>query len=139
MGDGMMPPLPAAGVQAVAEYAERSAIIGILQRFIPRKNYDLLVYAIMTAPMPMVRNALNVKLRSSAVTAALAWMFFYTGIDRLYAGYIALGICKWIFGCFTGFIWNAVDLFISYRGARKKNLEKILTACGLQSLVGKKK
>ena len=121
-----MMPFPPVGAGGVAEYAERAAIIGILERYVPRKSYGILVQTIMTAP-------------SAAVTAALSWMFFYTGIDRLYAGYIALGVCKWIFGCFTAFIWNIVDLFVSYRGARKKNLEKILAACGMQPAPSKQK
>lgn len=135
---GMMP-FPPVGAGGAAEYAERAAIIGILERYVPRKSYGILVQTIMTAPMPMVRNTLNVKLRSAAVTAALSWMFFYTGIDRLYAGYIALGVCKWIFGCFTAFIWNMVDLFVSNGDARKKNLERILAACGMQPAPSKQK
>lgn len=129
-------PAPVAGNGATMaftrECAERSAAVSILAPFVPFNQYRTLHSAIMNAPIERVREATGVKLRSAKVTLLLSLMFFYTGIDRLYAGYIALGICKWIFGACTGFIWNFVDIFLAYKGSRKKNLERIIAALGMQ-------
>lgn len=122
----------AATMAFTRECSERSAAVSILAPFVPFNEYKTLHSAIMNAPIERVREATGVKLRSAKVTLLLSLMFFYTGIDRLYAGYIALGICKWIFGACTAFIWNFVDIFLAYKGSRKKNLERIIAALGMQ-------
>jgi len=131
---GMYRPQPAgpsAGVNTVAEYAERSAIVATLAPWCNPKDYRVLEQTIMTAPIDMARAALNVTLRSPRCATVCACLFYLTGIDRIYAGYVALGVCKWLFGIFTATIWNFVDLFYVTRYTRKKNFERIIAACGM--------
>lgn len=124
-------PAGAASARYVQEQAERTAILTLFAPYIMQKDYDKLMQAVMTAPIEALRRAVSIKLKNPLVTLLLSHMFFFTGIDRLYAGYIALGICKWIFGACTFFIWNFVDVFICYRSAKKKNINLILEACGM--------
>lgn len=131
---GMYRPQPAgpsAGVNTVAEYAERSAIVATLAPWCNPKDYRVLEQTIMTAPIDMARAALNVTLRSPRCATVCAFLFYLTGIDRIYAGYVALGVCKWLFGILTATIWNIVDLFYVTRYTRKKNFERIIAACGM--------
>ncbi len=49
------------------------------------------------------------------------------GIDRFVVGDIGLGICKLLFGWLTLGLWPIIDIFFSYKKAKEKNLQKILT------------
>ena len=64
-------------------------------------------------------------LKSTPVTICLAFFLGGFGVDRFYIGDIGLGVAKLLLGWLTFGIWPFVDIFVSYRKARKKNFEKI--------------
>ena len=87
--------------------------------------------ALLTVAIDRAGAALNLTLRSTRCATVCAFLFYLTGIDRIDAGYVALVVCKWLFGILTATIWNIVDLFYVTRYTRKKNFERIIAACGM--------
>ena len=50
------------------------------------------------------------------------------GVDRFLIGDVGLGVCKLLFGWLTFGIWPLVDIFFSYKKAKEKNLNNIISA-----------
>lgn len=49
------------------------------------------------------------------------------GVDRFMIGDTGLGVAKLLLGWATCGIWPLVDIFISYKKAKEKNLNKLMT------------
>ncbi|NLM18424.1 MAG: TM2 domain-containing protein [Clostridiaceae bacterium] len=50
------------------------------------------------------------------------------GVDRFIIGDVGLGIAKLLFGWITLGIWPLIDIFFSYKKAKEKNLQTILSS-----------
>ncbi len=48
------------------------------------------------------------------------------GVDRFVIGDTGLGVAKLLLGTFTCGIWPLVDIFLWYKRAKEKNLNKIM-------------
>ncbi|MDE6967921.1 MAG: TM2 domain-containing protein [Clostridia bacterium] len=48
------------------------------------------------------------------------------GVDRFMIGDTGIGIAKLLLGWLTCGIWPLVDIFISYKRAKEKNIQKIM-------------
>ncbi len=61
-------------------------------------------------------------------TAILLFSIFLggLGVDRFVLGDTGLGVCKLLFGWLTLGIWPFVDIFCSYKKAKRKNLDTLL-------------
>ncbi len=66
------------------------------------------------------------KTYSSTTTLILSLFLGTLGVDRFYIGDIGLGVCKLLFGWLTFGPWPFIDIFMSFRKAKKKNLENLI-------------
>ncbi len=119
------------GGTLTSDYAEKIMIANSLLEYVPRKQRDTLLNSVMNAPLQQARKAAAANVKSPKTTLYLSLFLFFFGADRMYSGYVGLGICKLFFGVATFFIWNFVDVFVAHKDARKKNLEKIMMELGL--------
>ena len=65
-------------------------------------------------------------LRGTTATILFAIFLGGFGVDRFYAGDIALGVLKLFFGSFTLGLWSFIDIFCSYKSTRQHNIQKLL-------------
>lgn len=49
------------------------------------------------------------------------------GVDRFMIGDTGVGVAKLIFGWFTCGIWPLIDIFVTYKRAKEKNITKIFS------------
>jgi len=49
------------------------------------------------------------------------------GVDRFMIGDAGLGVAKLLFGWVTCGIWPLIDIFISYKKAKEKNFNKLMS------------
>lgn len=73
-------------------------------------------------------NLLIVKTYNPILVLVMSIFFGGIGIDRFIIGDIGLGICKLLFGALTFGIWPFVDIFLTYKKAKEKNLQNIITS-----------
>lgn len=74
-------------------------------------------------------NALTcIPLKSTTTTLILSIFLGGLGADRFYIGDTGLGVAKLLFGWITFGIWPFIDIFLTYKKAKEKNLQKILQA-----------
>lgn len=72
-------------------------------------------------------NILSAKTYNPTTTLILSILLGTLGIDRFYIRDIGLGICKLLFGFLTFGIWPLIDIFFSFKKAKAKNLENLLS------------
>lgn len=92
---------------------------------VPKESLPALQDMLANAPDAAFASLSSVSLKSTPVTVSLAFFLGWLGVDRFYIGDIGLGVAKLLLGWLTSGIWPLVDIFVSYRKARKKNFEKI--------------
>ena len=66
------------------------------------------------------------KTYNSILTLIFSIFLGWLGVDRFYIGDIGLGVCKLLFGWLTFGIWPFIDIFMSYRKAKEKNLQNLI-------------
>lgn len=92
---------------------------------VPKESLPALQNMLASAPDAAFVSLSSVSLKSTPVTICLAFFLGGFGVDRFYIGDIGLGVAKLLLGWLTFGIWPFVDIFVSYRKARKKNFENI--------------
>ncbi len=68
--------------------------------------------------------------KNPLLTLLFSINFGFLGIDRFYIGDKGLGIAKLLLGAFTFGLWPLIDVFVSYRKCRKKNLAELNNVLG---------
>ena len=66
------------------------------------------------------------KTYSSTTTLILSLFLGGLGVDRFYIGDTGLGVCKLLFGWLTFGIWPFIDIFMSYKKTKEKNLQNLI-------------
>lgn len=92
---------------------------------VPKESLPALQNMLANAPDAAFVSLSSVSLKSTPVTICLAFFLGGFGVDRFYIGDIGLGVAKLLLGWATFGIWPFVDIFVSYRKARKKNFENL--------------
>ena len=92
---------------------------------VPKESLPALQNMLANAPDAAFASLSSVSLKSTPVTICLAFFLGGLGVDRFYIGDIGLGVAKLLLGWATFGIWPFVDIFVSYRKARKKNFENL--------------
>ena len=83
---------------------------------------------LQSAPDDVYDNLLCVPKKSTTTTLLLSIFLGGLGADRFYLGDTGLGICKLLFGWLTFGIWPLVDIFCSYKKAKRKNFVRLTNA-----------
>lgn len=83
---------------------------------------------LQSAPDDVYDNLLCVPTKSTTTTLLLSIFLGGLGADRFYLGDTGLGICKLLFGWLTFGIWPLVDIFCSYKRAKRKNFVRLTNA-----------
>lgn len=65
-------------------------------------------------------------LKNKTTTLLLAIFLGGLGVDRFYIGDVGKGIAKLLLGWLTLGLWPFIDIFVSYRKAKAKNIQKIM-------------
>lgn len=73
-------------------------------------------------------NLLCIPTKSTTTTLLLSIFLGGLGADRFYLGDTGLGVCKLLFGWLTFGIWPLVDIFCSYKKAKRKNFVRLTNA-----------
>ena len=68
-----------------------------------------------------------VQLYEPTTTLLLSLFLGGFGVDRFYIGDTGLGITKLLFGWLTLGIWPLIDIFSTYKKAKEKNFNKIMS------------
>ena len=92
---------------------------------VPKESLPALQNMLANAPDAAFVSLSSVSLKSTPVTICLAFFLGGFGVDRFYIGDIGLGVVKLLLGCAPFGICPFVDIFVSYRKARKKNFENL--------------
>ena len=95
---------------------------------VPSDQVTTLKAALENAPDEKFDEIACVPIKSSTTTLLFSIFLGNLGVDRFYIGDIGLGIGKLICGLLTLELWPFIDIFFSYRAAKKKNLTYILLA-----------
>lgn len=103
-------------------------IFSTYQSKIPEEGLSRFKKALERAPEDAYDEIFDTKIYSIPTTVILSVLFGFLGVDRFYIGDVGIGICKLLFGWLTLGIWPFVDIFCSYRKAKRKNLENLLCA-----------
>ena len=109
---------------------ERERAIEILTAFsskIPSEKVPALRAALKRAPDSAWSDVFSVKTYSVTTTVLLSVFLGGLGIDRFYIGDVGLGIAKLLLGWLTLGIWPLIDIFVSYRKARIKSFNNIMS------------
>lgn len=103
----------------------------ILRRFgfyIPKgATFDLLK-SLAAAPDRKYADCMAVQPKNPAVTLFFAINCGFIGLDRFYIGDTGLGVCKLLFSMLIFGLWPLIDIFVSYKKCKKKNLEALNSA-----------
>lgn len=83
---------------------------------------------LQSAPDAVYDNLLCIPTKSTTTTLLLSIFLGGLGADRFYLGDTGLGICKLLFGWLTFGIWPLVDIFCSYKKAKRKNFVRLTNA-----------
>ena len=83
---------------------------------------------LQNAPDDVYDNLLCIPTKSTTTTLLLSIFLGGLGADRFYLGDIGLGVCKLLFGWLTFGIWPLVDIFCSYKKAKRKNFVRLTNA-----------
>lgn len=108
---------------------ESSKVNALMTKFegkIPDDQKVLLKNKLMKAEDETYDVLDTLSLKNKTVTLILAIFLGGFGVDRFYIGDVGKGIAKLLFGWVTLGIWPFVDIFVSYRKAKAKNIQKIM-------------
>ncbi|TBR78682.1 TM2 domain-containing protein [Campylobacter novaezeelandiae] len=110
---------------------------------IPSQSLPLVQEKLKNSSEDKINNIATLNFKSHIVGLILGFFLGIFGADRFYKGDIKLGLLKlltWIIGVitiwifigsfilFVLWIWCIVDYFLVWKGIKKDNLKKILTA-----------
>lgn len=82
--------------------------------------------ALEAAPEENYSRLIALPIKSKVTTILLSIFLGGLGVDRFYVGDIGQGVGKLLVGWLTFGIWPFVDIFFSYKKAKKRNFEKIM-------------
>lgn len=102
-------------------------IIMSLNGKVPEEKLPVLKNRLINAPDNRLDEILCADLYNPTHTLLFSIFLGGLGVDRFLIGDIGLGIAKMLFGWATCGIWPLIDIFISYKAAKEKNLNKIMT------------
>lgn len=105
-----------------------SALMRQLQNKIPENQVVILKNALSKAQDESYDVLSSMTFKSATTTLLLSIFLGGFGVDRFYIGDVGVGICKLLFGMLTLGIWPFIDIFVTYKKAKVKNLNKILAA-----------
>lgn len=105
-----------------------SALMQQLQDKVPQNQVAILKNSLTKASDESYGVISTLKYKSSVTTVLLSIFLGGLGVDRFYIGDVGLGVCKLLFGWLTVGIWPLVDIFISHKKAKIKNMNKVLAA-----------
>lgn len=105
-----------------------NALMMQLQNKIPEEQAAVLKNALVRATDESYDVVSTLSLKSSTTTLLFSIFLGGFGVDRFYIGDTGVGVAKLLFGWLTFGIWPFIDIFISYKRAKAKNLNKILAA-----------
>lgn len=75
--------------------------------------------------------------KSPLYTSLFAMFGGFLGMDRFYIGSKGSAVCKLIFGIATFGLWYLIDIFVTYKKCRKKNLEALMNLLTVGAVKGK--
>ncbi len=105
----------------------------IVKRFgfyLPKGSTFDILKTLDTTPDNKYSQCMAVQPKNPLLTLLFSINFGFLGIDRFYIGDTGLGIAKLMFGLFTFGLWPLIDVFVSYRKCRKKNLAELNNVLG---------
>lgn len=105
-----------------------TALMSQFKDYVPQDKIAILKNALTRAGDESYEVLSMLTFKSSTTTLLLSIFLGWLGVDRFYIGDIGIGVCKLLFGLATMYIWPLIDIFISYKKAKEKNLNKILAA-----------
>ncbi len=92
--------------------------------YIPEENLPMVVEALKKMPEDKLTTINMIAFKKPHVTAILACLTGYYGIDRFYLGQTGLGIVKLI-TCGGLLIWSLIDFFKFDSNCKKANYQKL--------------
>lgn len=96
------------------------------QSQIPKNMVVLFRQKLERAPEEAFDQMIALPMKNPTTVLLLSIFLGGLGIDRFVVGDTGLGVCKLLFGWLTLGIWPFVDIFCSYRKAKRKNLDTLL-------------
>lgn len=73
-------------------------------------------------------NLVAVPIKKPVTTLFLSIFLGGLAVDRFYIGDVGIGIAKLLLGWLTCGIWALIDIFLTYKKTKQKNLENIAMA-----------
>lgn len=103
-----------------------SALVARFSPVIPEGNGLILRNALENVVDEGYSVLVNTKLKSTAATVMLSVFLGAFGADRFYVGDIGFGVAKLLLGWATMFLWQFIDIFVTYKRAKAYNMRKLL-------------
>lgn len=114
---------------AEAKKMESSKVNALMTKFegkIPEDQKVILKNKLMKAEDETYDVLDAMSLKNKTTTLLLAIFLGGLGVDRFYIGDVGKGIAKLLLGWLTLGLWPFIDIFVSYRKAKAKNIQKIM-------------
>ena len=102
-------------------------VLQMLSGKLPEDKLVMLRNKLVTVPDNRVDEILCAQLHNPTHILLFSIFLGGIGVDRFMIGDVGLGVAKLLFGWITFGIWPLVDIFISYKKAKEKNFNKIMT------------
>ena len=94
---------------------------------VPEEKLPLLKNSLAAAPDSKVDEILCANLHNPTHILLFSIFLGGLGVDRFMIGDTGLGVAKLLFGWVTCGIWPLIDIFISYKRAKEKNINKLIS------------
>ena len=104
-----------------------NTIILQYKNLLPQDKIMLLKSTLEKADDNVYETILTTKIYNPTTPLILSIFLGGIGVDRFYIGDIGVGVCKLLFGFLTFGIWPLIDIFCSYKKAKAKNLNNLLS------------
>ena len=105
----------------------KRVILTAIGKSIPEEKVAYFKRALENVPDERVDELLCASLHNPTHILLFSVFLGGFGVDRFMIGDTGLGVAKLLFGSFTCGIWPLIDMFISYKKAKEKNFNALMS------------
>lgn len=105
---------------------QKGEIIRRFAMYLPNSETKRILITLKNAKQYMYPLCMTFQPKNPLITLLLSIYGGFFGLDRFYIGDTGLGVCKLLFGMLTFGLWPLIDIFISFKTCKKKNLTNLL-------------
>ena len=105
----------------------KRVVLNAIGKNLPEEKMMYFKKALENAPDEVVDELLCANLHNPTHILLFSIFLGGLGVDRFMIGDVGLGVGKLLLGAFTCGIWPLIDIFVSYKKAKEKNFQTIMT------------